>query len=509
MANFDVEKARIAGYSDDEIQSYMAKRNLAPKFTLGGFAGNVGRSAVGFGKNILTAIPNLYKMGKNVITGEQSVGDIGKAIGQSYKDRYGGWDEIARTAYFDPVGTLADVSATAGAVGGAAKLGGLGKASSVAGKISRATDPLRVAGKATSVLTKPARDLFAKVDVPEMLDDASSALAKKALRPSPSQQRNFLDQTGVDIGDYARDMNLQGSGATGFNKIQPLIKNIQTKYNKLARSGKAIDPTDFINQLRKSADDILAKDFSAEAQQVANNIYKRADLMENKAIQYMVNNNTKTIPIDILTETKASAFGKVPKGTMADPSKMHGGKVAGGVGISQLEKFAPGTQQLGKAQQAALAFKDIARQQAGLGKGTQLINLLQPSGTGAVIGGVLGGPGGAAIGAGTNIIANTPKFLAGTSKVLHKGSQIARNAKVPSYLSKANQIGKGAYEVLKYVRPITSQVPQPKPQIPPQRETLRKSPYKQNIAPKVENINQTNIPTAEQFYAELRKKRGY
>ena len=159
---FDVEGARNAGYTDQEIQSHMASKNLVPKFSVGGLVGNVGRSALGFGKNIVTAIPNLYKMGKNVVTGEQSVGDIGRAIGQSYKDRYGGWDEIARTAYFDPAGTLADVSATAGVVGGAAKLGGLGKASSVANKVSRATDPLMVAGKATSVLTKPAQNLLPK-----------------------------------------------------------------------------------------------------------------------------------------------------------------------------------------------------------------------------------------------------------------------------------------------------------------------------------------------------------
>lgn len=506
MASFDVEKARIAGYGDDEIKAYMAKRNLSPKFSVGGFTSNLGRSATGFGKNLVTAIPNLFKMGKSVASGEQSVGDIGRAIVQSYKDRYGGWDEIARTAYFDPVGTLADVSATAGVVGGAAKLGGFGKVSSVAGKVSRATDPLRVAGKATSVLTKPARDLFAKVDVPEMLDDASSALAKKSLRPSPTQQEYFLDTTGVDIGDYARDMNLQGSGRTATNKIQPLIKNIQTKYNKLARSGKAIDPTDFINQLRKSADDILAKDFSAEAQQVANNIYKRADLMENKAIQYMVNNNTKTIPIDILTETKASAFGKVPKGTMADPSKMHGGKVAGGVGISQLEKFAPGTQQLGKAQQAAISFQDIAKKQAGLGKGTQLINLVKPSGGGAVLGGVLGGAPGAVAGAGASMLLNSPKFLAGASKVLHKGAQITKNAKVPSYFGKVGQIGRGAYEASKYARPITSQAPQKEAQAQPTRVLREQPTYNQNIPPK---IQKSNMPTAEQFYEELRKKRGY
>lgn len=506
MASFDVEKARLAGYNDQEIQSYMASKNLTPKFSLGGFAENVGKSALGLGKNIVTAIPNLLGMGANIITGKQTLGQTGKAIGQGLKDRYGGWDELARTAYFDPVGSLADVSLAGGAASGAAKLGKFGRLASTAGKVSRATDPFAMAGKASSVFTKPANQLFAKKSVSGFLDDASSALAKKALRPSPSQQANFLEATGMDIGDYSRNMGLQGSGSVGSSKIQPIVNSIRTKYNSLARSGKAIDPTPFINQLRKSADDILAKDFSAEAQQVAKNIRSRADLMETKAIEYMVKNNTRSIPIDILTETKASAFSKVPAGTMIDPTRMHGGKVAGGVGIGELERLAPGTQKLGKAQQAALSFKEIAEKQAGIGKGTQLINLLKPSGTGAILGGVLGGPVGAFAGAGASMIANSPKFLASASKTLKRGADLTRNAKLPSF-GKVGQVGRGAYDTSRYLRPV-NQLTQTKPPEPQSPVLPKQPPYKPTISPVAPKIKST-MPTAESFYAEIRKKRGY
>lgn len=506
MASFDVEKARQAGYSDQEIQSYMASKNLTPKFSLGGFASNVGKSALGLGKNIVTAIPNLIGMGANIVTGKQTLGETGKAIGKGLKERYGGWDELARTAYFDPVGSLADVSLAGGAVAGAAKLGKFGRLASTAGKVSRVTDPLRMVRRASSVLTKPAGQLFAKKSVSGFLDDASSALAKKALRPSPSQQAEFLQATGMDIGDYSTRMNLQGSGAVGASKIQPVINSIRTQYNTLARSGKAIDPTRFINQLRKSASDILAKDFSAEAQQVAKNILSRADLMESKAIEYMVRNNTKSIPIDILTETKASAFSKVPAGTMVDPTRMHGGKVSGGVGIGELERLAPGTQKLGKAQQAAIAFKEIAEKQAGLGKGTQLINLLKPSGTGAVLGGVLGGPVGAAVGAGASIVANSPRFLAGASKTLKRGADLTRSAKIPSF-GKVGQVSRGAYSVSKYARPFSQST---QTQAPKQSKKVLqpKPPYKPTISPVAPKIKST-MPTAESFYSEIRKKRGF
>jgi hypothetical protein len=185
---------------------------------------------------------------------------------------------------------------------------------------------------------------------------------------------------------------------------------------------------------------------------------------------------------------------------------MHGGKAAGGVGISQLEKLAPGTRKLGKAQQAAISFQDIAKKQAGLGKGTQLINLIKPSGTGAVLGGVLGGAPGAVAGAGASMLLNSPKFLAGASKVLHKGAQITRNAKVPSYFGKVGQIGRGAYEASKYARPITSQAPQKAIPAKPPRLLQKQPTYKETVPP---TIQKSNIPTAEQFYAELRKKRGY
>jgi len=508
MAKFDVDKARSAGYNDQEIQQFMAQNNLVPKFSMGGFAGNVGKSALKFGGDILSAPKNIWNLGKGLVAGETKLGDVGKGIGKSYKDRYGGWDEIARSLYFDPVSVAADASIVAGA--GAAGAKALGLSDDLArglSSVSKATDPLRIAGKATSTLTKPARNLFAKKDVSGFLDDASSALAKKSLRPSPSQQRSFIESTGMDIGDYARDMNLQGGGAIASKKIQPIIKGLKAKYDALARSGRGVDPTSYIDDLRATAKEIIKTDFSSEAQAVANDIMKRADLLENKILEYMVNNNTNTVPINVIADTKASAFGKVPKGTMADPTRMHGGKLTGGAGIAQLEKLAPGTAKLGKAQQAALAFRDIAKQQSGLGKGTQLINLMKPSGSGAVLGGVLGGFPGAVAGAGVNMLVNSPGFSSGASKVLHKASNITKNASLPS-MGKVGQVGRGAYEVAKYSRPLTqkSQVVTPKTQ--PKVEQGQQPTYKPTITPTRPPVK-SNMPTAESFYEEIRKKRGY
>lgn len=509
MATFDVEKARNAGYSDQEIQKYMASKNLSPKFNVVGFGQNIGRSALQFGKDILSAPKNILNLGKGLVTGEAKVGDVVSNIGQSYKDRYGGWDELARTLYFDPVSVASDVSMLAGAGAGGAKM--LGMSDDIVRGLtsaSKATDPLRVAGRATSVLTKPVRDLFSKQTMPGFLDDASSALAKKSLRPSPSQQRQFLEATGMDIGDYARDMGLQGGGSSALEKVNPLIKSLNKKYNALARSNKMIDPTSFLDDFRATAREIVKNDFSTEAQAVADNLLKRADLMETKIIDYMIKNNTDKVPINIITDTKASAFSKVPAGTMADPTKAHAGKLAGGIGIKHLEKLAPGSQKLGKAQQAAFAFRDIAKQQSGLGRGTQLINTVKPSGFGAVLGGTISGFPGAVIGSAMATAANNPKVLAGASKALHGASSIAKTAKLPTQFGKMGNIANKAYQVSKYSLPITNSQIKKAPQ--PKLQSLRQSTnsYTKTLAPREQIVNQ-GLPTANRFYEEVRKKRGF
>lgn len=451
MKTLDVQKARQLGYSDQEIIQFMESRNLAPKVNFVDQTKNIVKGGGKFIKNLVQAPGNLINLGKGLSSGDIKASDVGRGLVQSYKDKYGGWDELARTAYFEPVDMLSDISLASGlaakGVNLAAKGSKLGQGLS---QVSSATNPLNIMTKGGKTLMRPASKLFAKKDTADVLDDFSSALAKKSLRPSPSQQKSFKAETGMDIGDYARDMNLQGSGDMALKKITPIAKSLQKKYNILARSGKPINPKDFIAELKKQADKITQKDFSPEARLVAKNIRDRAYEMELNSAIYMIKNKTNTIPIDILTETKSSAFAKVPAGTMADPTKMHGGKFTGGVGIKSLEKLAPGSQKLGKAQQAALSFQDIASQQAGLGKGTQMINMFKPSGYGSVMGGVLGGVPGAIVGGATSMAANSPRVLGGASKALHTGANLMRGAKLPNVSRFTSKLP----EVAKYSQPL-------------------------------------------------------
>jgi len=454
MKKLDVVAAKKLGYSDAEIRDFMAQNNLVPKANVVDQAKRTVKGAGKFVGNVLSAPVNLYKMGEGLSSGDVTLGDIGSGLVKTYKDRYGGWDEIMRSAYFDPVDVASDISLVSGLVGsGASALGATNTANKLQ-KVSQATNPMNAMISGGKVLTKPVTNLFSKKDMPGFLDDASSALAKKSLRPSPSQQTSFKEATDMDIGDYMRDMGVQGGGSQALKKIEPIVNSLQKKYNALARSGKGIDFTDYIDDLRKTANEITkSKDFGLEASDVANNLLKRADVMETRALEYMIANNTNIIPIDILTSTKSSAFGKVPKGTMADPTRMHGGKLTGGVGVGELEKLAPGTQKLGKSLEAGRAFQDMANQQAGIGKGTQLINAFKPSGYGSIMGAVLGGVPGAALGGVVSMAANSPQFLSGASRALHTGANLMRGANVSPTLSKvASQVP----NIAKYSQPLSA-----------------------------------------------------
>ncbi len=73
---------------------------------------------------------------------------IASNIGRDYKESYGSWKDIKNTIANDPVRVLSDLSLAAGGAGALAKSGGLAKTANIASKVSNATNPLTLAGKA-------------------------------------------------------------------------------------------------------------------------------------------------------------------------------------------------------------------------------------------------------------------------------------------------------------------------------------------------------------------------
>jgi hypothetical protein len=131
------------------------------------------------------------------------------------------------------------------------------------------------------------------------------------------------------------------------------------------------------------------------------------------------------------------------------------------------------------------------------------------SGIGGTVAGLPGAIGGAVV----ETVARSPKFAKASSDVLEAGSKIAPRVgritqKAAPYIGRAARTG---FRVSSQSNPATSgtrstmQNAQP-PRLQVQQQQSKKLPYKETVPP---TIQKSNIPTAEQFYAELRKKRGY
>lgn len=115
-------------------------------------------SALQMGDDIVGAITNPIQTAQglgNIVAGavdKITPIDLGKeqyadAVIDFFKERYGGIDNLKETIATDPVGFASDISSILTGGGALAKAGGLAKAGSAIGKVGRAIDPIRVAGK--------------------------------------------------------------------------------------------------------------------------------------------------------------------------------------------------------------------------------------------------------------------------------------------------------------------------------------------------------------------------
>jgi hypothetical protein len=146
------------------------------KKSVGGFVGNIFSSGAKLIGDTAQAIGNVFNpnmeqntlatLGKTglgaiekLIPGTQDSEKYANALGQYFKERYGGANEIGNTMYKDPVGFLLDLSTVLGgggaAIKGASTLGKAGELSSLSkiGEIMKAVDPAVTAGKIVDSLS--------------------------------------------------------------------------------------------------------------------------------------------------------------------------------------------------------------------------------------------------------------------------------------------------------------------------------------------------------------------
>lgn len=321
---FDVEAARKAGYSDDEILAELSKtskfdvgRAIAAGYSKAELINHLSRAVKGPSpeaqppQSLVEQARNSQFAQNFVNSAERFAGDIGHAVthpGETargmldlgtgfiekmsgvqgpqaryadafldyYGNRYGSPGQAADTIYTDPVGAMGDVSTLAGlgslGLRGAsvpARMLGATRAANAAeqgaralGVVQQTTDPLRIA---TGIVTTP----LAAAGVPEML--YQSALKP---RPSLSQQRGRVEGM-VRTGLEERLPISSGGVDKGWNLVDNLQQEVQGYIDDATRRGVTVDPL----AIRKRIDDVRSR---YQGQFVSANDLAKIDKLEQK-----------------------------------------------------------------------------------------------------------------------------------------------------------------------------------------------------------------------------------
>jgi len=208
---------------------------------------NIPQSAARFGANIITPLVHPVETAKNIGTlakgtyhkftdGEQEEEAAVDAVKNFFVDRYGGLENIQKTAVEDPVGFLADIAMLF--TGGGAAL----KATGTLGKVPAITKAGQVASRVGKVLdpVTSASGVVGKM-IPEKLPQkmyASAAKMTTSKKVSPAK-RMAMAQTGLDEAILPTQSGLKKLTAeidTVNNKIAEVIDDVARQGDVVPRS---------------------------------------------------------------------------------------------------------------------------------------------------------------------------------------------------------------------------------------------------------------------------------
>jgi len=265
-----------------EEQWEVAEETPKDEKSVGGFLSNIPSSAAGLAEPFLHPIRSVEGIGKvaaggieelknKAFPGDQSEMFTGnfEAMKEALLDRYGSMEAIKETAYRDPVGMMADISAV---VSGGAGLAGKGAALGVnlaipgsrlsgvlsktagtlrkTGEVARATDPVNITARGISNLRGPAGKFMAEI-LGATTEQGSGAI-KEAYKATPEfiqHMRGKGDIEGV-VNDMKSSLeNLKGQRAADY----------KAKLQQLKASGQSLDLTTLNKELISGLDDFGVK----------------------------------------------------------------------------------------------------------------------------------------------------------------------------------------------------------------------------------------------------------
>lgn len=505
----ELETKVLAKYPQYKLLATPQKRDwISPQF-----AGNVVKSGARLIGDTASAVFHPIRTAKSIgglvagtaqlLDPTQKLGtqheDTARAVGQFYKDRYGGLENIKNTLYNDPIGALADVATVATGVGGAlrggasvaSKLGSVSKASKLAqaGKlasnIGTKIDPIMIAGQgvdkvASKVASKVKPALFSRA---EKITTAGIG--------NPAQQAKAAQKGGRSVASFIDEYNLYDRSPETAGQV---VKDIGEKFDALAMSAKK---NIRVGQIVKSFDDEIAKLSQGAGGVVADATRQKiAELQRRKQmfLDSVVTNNSLPlqVPLKQTTEFRRNVIDPdVPKSEFGlnprDVGKAGGVKTARNIFRRESIKVAPELEKLGLDYGMAKELEDIVKKSEIRKSNRQLFNFTKMGGGG--LGGLAAGAPGVAVGFMIEQIVNNPTFI----KLASKGLKRALQAKLPQNRV-TNAIGKtagGLYQTGRFGRLIGNQT-QPRlanTQIPLDLQSKNPQTY-QNYTPESDLLDQ-------------------
>lgn len=481
---FNVDKARALGYSDQEIQSFMAENNLVPKMSMGGFLKNVGKSALSLGKDIVTSPIALYKLKTAAEKGQLDLKQIAKNFIQTYKDKYGGIDNLQRTLYQDPVGVAGDIATVLSGAGAGVKAAGisddLARGLSIAG---RTLDPISAVGRVGGAAVRPiARQVK---NLGKGMEEFGQYLPARGMG-RPAQLKSAMGKSPIGVGELWNKYNIAERSPEEFSQAANLAGQ---NYDKLLKASTgAVETRKIANGIIEQIEKLkpLAEMGSQDAISSIRELSDRLSALTIKKGASGMYSPLETTVEDIL-QSKKAAYKDMPKNAfaqaMAQPGKAEGIQRYYRNLISSLEDVAPGSKQLGREQSALLEFAKLAEGEQGRNVAKMALSPIR-LGTYGVTSAVQGVPGTVALMAAETAL-NNPKVLSKAGGAFERIGKGIQSAKLPSIPPVASRASSAAYQTARGLRmaspSLTALIPtQPAPK---QQTTTNSSGYRKQPQP--------------------------
>lgn len=218
----------------------------AEKGFMGTMASNILPSAAQFLKDVVTPIVHPIETAKGIgsaglgaieslIPGEQGHEKYAEGVLDFLKQRYGGIENIKKTAMTDPVGMLSDVASVVSGVGAGAKvLGGAGKVANVISKTGKYMEPITLATKAASI---PAKFSAEKAIMPVL--GLTTGVGAEAVKRSAARSPEFIKGMRGKIREA--DVISQGHDAMSVMRYDQ-VQDYLNEFRKMkASSNKTLD----------------------------------------------------------------------------------------------------------------------------------------------------------------------------------------------------------------------------------------------------------------------------